>query len=156
MTDSDDRALPLLHALLQVARESETGYEVAERNLPDAKLWRELEPYRKARTKLAAHLAERVRTLRGDPNEPPSASAAFHRRWIEFRASVEPDADGAVLDEIERAERFAARVFADARSEHDLDPVTRKLIERGYEDVQAAHDRVKQLLDRNRPMADRL
>jgi uncharacterized protein (TIGR02284 family) len=148
MTNSDDRAVTLLHALLQVARESLNGYTTAERNVPDAKIWRELEPYRKTRMKLVTDLEERVRVLRGDPDQPPSASAALHRRWIEFRTMVDEDPNGAVLAEVDRAERFATQVFADACKEHDVDPHTRKLIERGYEEVSTASSRVKQLLER--------
>lgn len=153
MTNSDDRALDVLYALLQVTRESVAGYTVAERNVPDATIWRELEPYRKARMKLLGDIEGRVRVLRGDPDQPTSASAALHRRWIEFRATADADPNGAVLAEVERAEAFATRAFADSLNEHDLDPLTRKLIEHGYELVQAAHDRVKQLLERSKSAA---
>ena len=148
MTTSDDRALELLHALLLVARESVAGYATAERNVPDARLWREFEPHRKARAKIATELEQRIRDLRGDPEQPPSAAAALHRRWIELRSSTASGPNHAVLAEVERGEALAARAFADALKEHDIDAATRKLFERQYEHVQAAHDRIKQLLER--------
>ena len=148
MTTSDDRALELLHGLLLVARESVAGYATAEQNVPDPRLWREFEPYRTARAKIVVELEQRIRELRGDPTQPPSGAAALHRRWIELRASGSSAPNHAVLAEVERAESMAARAFADALKEHDIDAATRKLFERHYERVQAAYDRIKQLLER--------
>jgi uncharacterized protein (TIGR02284 family) len=149
MTTSDDRALSLLHVLLQICRDSEAGYETAERNIPDAKLWREFEPFRKQRGKIVKELADRIRNLRGDPDLPPSGAAKLHRAWIELRSMADPDANQAVLAEVERGEAFAVEAYRQALKEHDVDAATRKMFEHHYELVQAAHDRVKQLLDRS-------
>ncbi len=148
MTTSDDRALSLLHALLQISRDSEAGYETAARNIPDARLWRELEPYRKQRAKVIRELVERIRDLRGDPDVAPSGASAVHRAWMQFRAMEDRAPNKAVLAEVERGESLATEAYKQALREHDIDAATRRLFERHYEWVQAAHDRVKQLLDR--------
>jgi uncharacterized protein (TIGR02284 family) len=148
MTTSDERALALLHALLQIGRESEAGYVTAERQVPDAKLWREFEPYRKQRTKIVRELEQRIRDLRGDPNAAPSTAAVLHRNWIRLRTQADSAPNHAVLAEVERGEAFAVEAYRQALKEHDIDAATRQLFEHQYEFVQAAHDRVKQLLDR--------
>ena len=148
MTTSDDRPPVVLHALLQLCRESLKGYVLAEREVPDAALWREFEPYRHARERTVHHLEQRLRELRGDPEATPSAAAALHRAWLQLRAAADPQPDRAILAEVLRGERIAVEAFAQARAEADLDPVTRHLLEREYEQVLAAHDRIQQLLNR--------
>ena len=148
MTTSDDQAVPLLHALLQVCRDSVAGYATAERDVPDARLWREFDPYRKQRERMLRELEHRVRDLRGDANVMPSAASALHREWMELRAATESNPNHAILAEVDRAERFAVTAYRQALKEHDLDPTTRRMIERHYEWAQAAHDRVRQLLER--------
>ncbi|WP_289489951.1 hypothetical protein, partial [Klebsiella pneumoniae] len=58
------------------------------------------------------------------------------------------DPNHAILAEVERAERLAVAGYRQALKDHELDPTTRRMIERHYEWAQAAHDRVNQLLDR--------
>lgn len=148
MTSSDDRALFILHALLQIGVDSVTGYEMAERTVPDAKLWREFEPYRKERARIVRELQDRIRDLRGDPGARPSAASSLHQAWLELRSVADARPNHGVLAEVERGEALAAAAYRQALKEHDIDAATRKLLERQYERVQASHDRMKQLLDR--------
>ena len=148
MTTSDDRALEILHTILQMARESAEGLAVAERNIPDAKLWRELEPYLKQRYKLIEELQQRIRDLRGDPDIAPSGVAALHRAWLQLRAQFDEDPNQGVLAEVQRGEGIVVAAYQQALKEHDIDAATRKLLERQYERVQAAHDRVRHLRER--------
>jgi uncharacterized protein (TIGR02284 family) len=148
MTTSDDRALEILHTLLLMTRESAEGLTVAERNLPDAKLWRELEPYRKQRYKCIEQLEQRIRDLRGDPDIAPSGVAALHRAWLQLRAQLDGDPNQGVLTEVQRGEALVVAAFRQALKEHDIDAATRKLLEQLYEVVQTAHDRVRQLRER--------
>lgn len=148
MTTSDDRALSILHALLQICEDSAAGYETAAQNVPDAKLWREFEPYRKQRQKIVRELQQRIRDLRGDPTTAPSGASALHRAWMQIRTMADANPNNGVLVEVERGEAFAVEAYRQALKEHDIDATTRRLLEHHYELVQAAHDRVQQLLDR--------
>ena len=148
MTTSDDRALALLHGLLQICRESAKGYTTAESNVPDAALWREFEPFHKQRLKMIGELEDRIRDLRSDPSVPASGAAALHRAWIEFRATADERPNLAVLAEVERGEAITVDAYRQSLKEHDIDAATHKLFERHYEWAQTAHDRVKQLLER--------
>jgi uncharacterized protein (TIGR02284 family) len=153
MTTSDDRALSLLHGLLQLCRESVAGYETAEREVPDAKLWREFEPFRKQRMGMVEELEQRIRDLRGDPDTAPSGVAALHRAWLSLRAEADPSPNRGVLAEVERAESLLAQAYAQGTKEHDIDASTRRLTERHYELAQTAASRIRQLLERASPVA---
>lgn len=148
MTTSDDAALAILQELLSVSRDSVEGYATALRDIADQEIARELETYRTRRSKIVDELAQRIRDLRGDPDARPTAAGAVHRAWMDARAGSEANPDQAILAEIERGEDLATDAFRQALKEHDIDATTRRLIEGHYEQVQAAHDRVKQLRDR--------
>ena len=53
----------------------------------------------------------------------------------------------AVLSECEKGEDRAVDAYREALRGRDVDPQTREVIQRHYEFVQAAHDRVRQLRD---------
>jgi uncharacterized protein (TIGR02284 family) len=148
MTTSDDRALALLHALLRICRDSAEGYVTAERDLPDREVARELDRYRQQRLKVAEELQQRIRDLRGDPDAGPTLPGALHRAWMDARSGGAANPVEALLTEIERGEDMAVDAFRQALAETDIDAATRRMLERHYELVQAAHDRVKQLRDR--------
>jgi uncharacterized protein (TIGR02284 family) len=145
---SDDRALTLLRSLTAVCRDSQKGYETAAKDAVDPELGRMFVEQAKHRAKLLADLEQRVRELRGDPNAGPTVLGAIHRSWMDYRAADAPNQPEALLTEIERGEALAVETYRMALKEHDIDAVTRRLIEHQYELVHAAHDRMKQLRDR--------
>lgn len=148
MTSSDDRALELLHGLLLLCRESARGYAAADRNVPDSSVWRELEPFEHDRLDMVKELSDRIRDLRGDPDLPPAGIGSTLRVSIEFRARGENEPNSAVLAEIERSETIVVEAYKRALAETDIDALTRKLLERQYEQVQTAQSRIRQLLNR--------
>ncbi len=148
MQTSDEGTLTRLRLLLRITEDSEQGYVTAEQGLSDIDLVRELEKYRKERSKIAAELRKRIRDLRGDPDVGTTAVGALHRRLIEVRAEHSANPTEAVLSEVERGEDVAVDAFRAALRQTDIDALSRKALEHHYELVQAAHDRVKQLRDR--------
>lgn len=149
MTTSDDAALAILQGLLRTSLDSAEGYATALRDLADSHVARELERFRAQRLKMVCELTQRIRDLRGDPNANPTIAGAVHRTWMDARAGADANPNHALLAEIERGEDLAVDMFRQALKEHDIDATTRGLIERHYEQVQTAHDRVKQLRDRS-------
>ncbi len=148
MTTSDDRALEILHTLLRITKESAEGLAVAERNVPDPTLWRELEPYLKQRRKMVEALEKRIRDFRGDPDVPPSGMAALHRAWMQLRAQSDGNPNEGILAEVERGESIVVAAHQQALKEPDIDAATRKLFEEHNELAQTAYRRVRQLHER--------
>lgn len=148
MTTSDDGALALLQTLLRICRDSIEGYTAASHDVVEPELTRLFHDYEKQRRKLCAELEQRIRELRGDPNEVPPSPGVLHRTWMNLRAATAENPSETVLAEIERAEDVAVAAYRDAEKVHDIDAITRRLVEHQYEVVQAAHDRIRQLRDR--------
>src|SRR4051812_27739566 len=147
MTTNDDTALVILNDLLMTARDAERGFQTASDAVQKPELVELFAGFVLQRAKFAAELEQRIRTLRGEPVKLPNPAAAMHRAWMELDAAIESNETHAILAECERGEDMALKAYATALQSRDIDVQTRALIQRQYELVQAAHDRIRQLRD---------
>lgn len=148
MQSSDEPTLQLLNLLIQVSKDAEQGYQAAALDVADPSLARLFADYAAQRMKFVVELQQRVRTLRGDPAKTGTLAAKLHRGWLDLQAALASGDAHAVLAECERGEDAALGVYREGLKAPDVDDDSRRLMQRQYEAVQAAHDRVKQLRDR--------
>ena len=99
------------------------------------------------RMKFVDELTARVRTLRAEPARRGSVAGATHRAWMDAKAANASAQAHAILSECERAEDLALKAYRESLQTADVDAQTHTLVQRQYEAVQLAHDRVKQLRD---------
>lgn len=147
MTTNDDKALLVLNELLMVCKDAEQGYQAAADAVPVPELVELFEGYALQRGKFVVELQERIRDLRGTAAKTGSPMGALHRAWMGLKGAVDSNETHALLAECERADAMAAKVYGAALQDPDIDGQSRALIQRQYELVQAAHDRVRQLRD---------
>jgi len=147
MIKTDDQAIAVLNTLLPVCRDSHRGYEAAAGDVKDPELARTLGEYATQRREFAEELRDRLKALRVEPDDRGTVGGVVHRAWMDSRATREGAPIHAVLDECERADDLAVMAYREALRARDIDQQTRNVIQRQYELVQAAHDRVKQLRD---------
>jgi uncharacterized protein (TIGR02284 family) len=149
MISTDEASLLALNALIRAARDSERGYLAAGDLVAEPDLVQLFAENALQRTKFAQELEARVRTLRSTPEKTSGTIAGeMHRGWMGLNAALATNETHAILAECERGEDMAVVAYRDALKQPDLDVQTRELIQRQYELVQAAHDRVRQLRDR--------
>lgn len=150
MTTSDDATLLALNELLVANRDAERGYGEAGDLVRLPELIELFAGFALQRGKFAVELEERIKALRSTPVKGRSPLGALHRGWMDLRAAAEDDITHAraVLAECERAEDIALKAYAAALKLRDIDALSRTLIQTQYEQVQAAHDRVRQLRER--------
>ena len=148
MITNDDASLHVLNALVRVGRDSERGYLAAADLVAEPELVQLFADHAVQRAKFVQELEERIRTLRSTPdNAVGSVAGGLHRGWMGLEAAIASNETHAILSECERGEDVATAAYRDALKTSNLDGQTRTLIQRQYELVQAAHDRVKQLRD---------
>jgi uncharacterized protein (TIGR02284 family) len=145
---SDEPTLQLLNLLIQVGKDAEQGYQTAALDIADEALARLFTDYAAERMKFVVELQQRVKTLRGDPARQGTLAATLHRGWLDLKAALESGDPHAILTECERGEDMALVAYREALAAPDIDEDSRRMIQRQYEAVQAAHDRVRQLRDR--------
>jgi uncharacterized protein (TIGR02284 family) len=147
MTTNDEKAIAALNTLIHVGRDAEQGYMAAADAVAEPELIQTFADYALERAKFVVELKHRVKTLRGEPADAGTPAGEAHRTWAGLRAILETNEAHAILSECERGEDISVMAYRDALAERDIDTQTRGLIQRQYEQVQAAHDRVRQLRD---------
>jgi uncharacterized protein (TIGR02284 family) len=147
MITNDDTALLVLNRLIRAGRDSELGFMAAADGVSDPELVQLFAEYAVQRAKGVVELQERVRVLRGTPDETGTVGGEVHRAWMGLKAAMNSNETHAILAECVKGEEAAVMTYREALAERDMDQQTRDLIQQHYELVQAAHDRVRQLRD---------
>lgn len=153
MITSDDDTLLALNELLMANRDAERGYNEAADLVRLRDLVELFAGFALQRGKFATELEERIQALRSTPAKGASPLSALHRSWMDLKVAADEDLTHAhaLLAECERGEDIALKAYSAALKLRDLDELSRALIQKQYEQVQAAHDRVRQLRDRMQP-----
>ena len=147
MITDDAKTVLILNGLVRTLRDSEKGFETAADAANKAELVELFAGYAVQRAKFRGELEQRVKTLRGEPAKGDLPGGALHRGWMELRATAESNRAHALLVECERGEDLAVTAYREALREVDVDPQTHAILQRHYETIQAAHDRIRQLRD---------
>jgi uncharacterized protein (TIGR02284 family) len=147
MINNDDNAVRVLNALIRAGRDAEQGYLTAADGVAEPELVQLFADYALQRAKFVAELQDRVKVLRAQPENIGSVAGDVHDLWMGLKTAVEANETHGILSECERGEDMAVKAYREALAERDVDKQTRDLIQRQYELVQAAHDRVRQLRD---------
>lgn len=147
MTTNDDKAVTLLNTLIRVGRDAEQGFLAAADGVAESELIQLFAEHAVQRAKFVGELKERVKTLRSEPDDRGTLAGEIHRTWTGLKAILETNEAHAILSECERGEDVSVMAYREALAERDIDQQTRELIQRQYEQVQAAHDRIRQLRD---------
>jgi uncharacterized protein (TIGR02284 family) len=79
--------------------------------------------------------------------EDGSASAALHRGWMSLKDAISGSDPDGILDAAEQGEDHAKEAYEKALKDDDLAPQARTVVQRQYDDIKSAHDRVKALRD---------
>jgi uncharacterized protein (TIGR02284 family) len=147
MITNDEKSLVALNRLIRAGRDAELGFMAAADGVPDPDLVELLAGYAVQRAKGVVELQERVRVLRGTPEDNGTVGGEVHRAWMGLKAAMELNDLRGILSECVRGEEAAVMAYREALAERDVDAQTRELIQRHYEQVQATHDRLRQLRD---------
>lgn len=136
-----------LNHLIEILRDGQNGYKTAAEDAKDAELASLFRRYSDQRAEFVTQLQTRLLSLGVEPEKFGSATGAMHRTWIDLKAALSSNEPHAVLAEAERGEDAAVDAYKKALDNNELDLPTRDIITRQYQEVQAAHDKVKQLRD---------
>lgn len=142
-----DKVISTLNDLIQTCRNGEEGFREAAEKVEDTELSGLFSEYAQQRARFAMELQTHVQRLGGEAETSGSAPGAIHRAWLDLRAAVQGGDRKAILAEAERGEDVAKDKYESARKEQELGGELRQIVDRQYEDVRAAHDRIRSLRD---------
>ena len=142
--NANQDAVKHLNTLISTNKDSQKGFQEAAEEAESSEYKRLFNEYAGQRGRFASELQNEVRSLGGDPAEGGSAAAAAHRVWLDVRNAVTGKGDHDIIAECERGEDVAVERYKNVLDE-TLPVNVQEIVRRQYADVQAAHDRIRNL-----------
>jgi uncharacterized protein (TIGR02284 family) len=141
---SNEEVISTLNNLIETCRDGQNGFQTAAEGVKRAELKQLFHGYSQQRARFVGELQDEVRRLGGDPEDSGSVTASLHRGWMDIKAAVTGQDDGAVTSECERGEDSAVSNYRAALNV-DLPANIRSIVERQFAEVKEAHDRLSNL-----------
>lgn len=141
-----DQVVSTLNSLIEINRDSQKGYQEAAEKIETPQIKEFCFEQSRARVLFVGDLQQQVRSLGGDPENTGSVAAAVHRGWIDLKSAL-GGGDHAILAASETGEDYAVKEYKKAL-DGTLPAPVRDLVERQYQSVKQAHDKVKGMRDR--------
>ena len=145
-TPSNDDIISTLNNLIETCKDGQEGFKDAAEGIDRSDIKSLFFEYSQQRAQFAGELQSLVQSLGGDPEISGSVAGALHRGWINIKSAVTGRDESNILAECERGEDSAKNAFKEALEEPLPANVT-EVIQRQYEAVLSAHDRIKALRD---------
>ena len=145
-TATNDDVISTLNNLIETCKDGQDGFQTAAEGVQSSNLKSSFYEFGQQRAQYVGELQTLVRELGGDPETTGSTSATLHRGWINIKSLITGKDDEAILNEAERGEDVAKDQYKKAL-ETSLPANVTTVIQKQYQEVQAAHDKVRALRD---------
>lgn len=143
---TNDDVISTLNGLIETCKDGQNGFKESAEAVSDSNLKTVFYELGQQRTQYVGELQTLVRELGGDPENSGSVAGALHRGWINLKSAITGQSDGAILNEAERGEDVAKKAYKEAL-EQNLPANVASVVQTQYAQVQAAHDKVRDLRD---------
>jgi len=143
MADNDN-VISTLNNLIETCKDGQDGFKSASEGVRTSEIKTLFSTYSQQRSQFAGELQTEVRRLGSDPEKTGSTAATLHRGWINIKSTVTGQDEAAIIAECERGEDSAVSNYKDALNE-TLPADVRSTVERQYQQVQEAHDRIRDM-----------
>jgi uncharacterized protein (TIGR02284 family) len=140
-----DQVVSTLNSLIKMNRDAQKGYQEAAEKIETPQIKEFCFEQIRARAQFVGDLQPPVLSLGGDPKKTGSVAAAVHRGWIDLKSTL-GGGDHAILTAIETGEDYAVKEYKKALDEI-LPARVRDIVERQFQSVRQAHDKVKGMRD---------
>ena len=135
-----------LNDLIETLKDGQEGFRAAAEDVQSAELRTLFGEYSRQRAGFIVDL-QTLAVAEGEttPDTDGSVAGALHRGWIDLKAALTTKNDHAILAECERGEDSAVAAYKKALADTSLAGQVRATLQSQAIEVQAAHDRVRQL-----------
>ncbi len=144
MAVNRDELIECLNDLIETCRDGEMGFQAAANHVKDPSLKQLFKDSSDERAQFASELQSEVRQLGGTPSTHGSASAAFHRGWINIKSIVTGGSDDAIVAECERGEDAAIENYQRVLKQN-LPPNVLPVVKHQFTEVKKSHDRLRDM-----------
>ena len=141
--DKDD-VIDTLNDLIETCKDGELGFRTAADDTRNPEAQRMFLVLARERAELATALQREVQRLGGIPASTGTVSGSLHRGWMNLTAAVTGSDERSIIAAAERGEDAVKTAYERALRE-PLPQAARMLVERQYEQIRAARDRMSHL-----------
>ena len=140
-----DQVISTLNSLIELNRDGQKGFQEAAETIAAPQLKTFCLEQSRSRAHFVGELQPLVRTLGAEPDNTGTVSGTLHRGWLDLKSAL-GGGDHAILTATETGEDHAISKYQKALAE-TLPSDVRDIVERQFQSVKQAHDRVKALRD---------
>jgi len=138
--------LSAVNDVIAVCKDAEEGFRGAANAVKDSALKTVFEQYSSQRARFAQQLRTTVTSLGLKAEDSSAVLGSLHRGWIVLKGALTGHSEHQILEETERGEDLSVSRYREALSQQ-LPTELRSMLEAQYQDVQQAHNKIKQLRD---------
>ncbi len=142
-----------VHDVISICRDAEQGFRGAAQAVNAPAMKEMFEQYSAQRAQFAAELQAAVKALGFETIDPQGLGGMLYASWISFKALVTGHDVHAILVETERGEEWSLKTYRAALGK-TLPAEIASIIQKQFEEVQSAHDRIRILRDASAPPPD--
>jgi len=153
-TNLSNESIQKIQELVQLNLDSRDGFREAAEHIDDDALAAFCTALAEERGDQAEELQRYVEINGESPRTSGSYSAALHRAWIDIRSYFSSNDIYAVLAEAERGEDYIKQAYEESLRDLGAGPM-QEVLSRQFIRVRMAHDRVRDLRDRERSTSDK-
>jgi uncharacterized protein (TIGR02284 family) len=135
------KVVSALNHLIRTCKDGQNSFHDAGAEVHNRELKKLYLAYEYRHRMLLAQLQPQVLVLGGAPRASGTVAATLRRAWLNLTQLLSGASDEMLIDEAERGEGIAVRSYA-AALRKELPPDIRSLVERQYDEVRRAHDRL--------------
>ncbi len=142
-----------VHDVITVCRDGEQGFRGAAQAVKSATIKEMFERYSAQRAQFATELQGAVKALGFETINPQGLGGVLYAGWINLKGLLTGHDVHAVLVEAERGEDWTLKTYRAALG-RTLPPEIASIMQKQFEEVQEAHDRIRSLRDSTAPPPD--
>lgn len=139
-----------VHDVISINRDAEQGFRGAAHAVTDPTIKELFEQYSTQRAQFAVELQRAVKALGYDAIDPQGLGGMLHASWISLKGLINGHNVHAVLVETERGEDWSLKTYRAALGK-TMPPEIASIIQKQFDEVQLAHDRIRTLRDSTAP-----
>lgn len=139
-----------VHDVISTNRDAEQGFRGAAQAVNEPAIKEMFQQYSAQRAQFATELQGAVKALGYDATDPQGLGGMLHASWISLKGLLTGHDVHGVLVETERGEDWSLKAYNSALTK-TLPPEIASIMRKQFEEVQAAHDRIRTLRDATAP-----
>ncbi len=146
VADNSEEYVSAVNDVISICKDAEEGFRGAANAVENTTLKSMFEEYSGQRAGFARELQAAVREQGAEAATPAGVAGTLHRGWMALKGALTGHSEHQILEETERGEDLSKKRYQEALSKQ-MPAQIRTIVQRQYDQVLQAHDRIKSLRD---------